>query len=93
VPEDEKQRRLQHFMQVQAGISAQRLQQRVGRRQWVLVDALEGELRVARSAAEAPEIDGVIRVQECRARPGEFIEVEILSADEHDLRARPVVKS
>jgi ribosomal protein S12 methylthiotransferase len=89
VPEELKQERLERFMVRQAEISATRLQAKVGRRLQVLVDEVGEDGVVARSAADAPEIDGLVFVADAReARPGEFIEVEVTEADEHDLWAR-----
>jgi ribosomal protein S12 methylthiotransferase len=53
-----------------------------------LVDAIDGELAIARSIADAPEIDGVVQIQDGLAaglEPGQFVDVEILGSDEHDL--------
>ncbi len=89
VPEELKQERLERFMVRQAEISAARLQAKVGRRLQVLVDEVGEDGVVARSAADAPEIDGLVFVADAReAQPGEFIEVEVTEADEHDLWAR-----
>ena len=92
VPEAVKQERLERLMAVQAEISARRLQRRVGTRTIAIVDAVAGDgLRLGRSPAEAPEVDGVIRIHGCDAAPGERVEVEITGADAHDLEARPLV--
>ena len=69
-------------MEVQAGISAAKLRGKVGKTLKVLVD----EPGVGRSSADAPEIDGVVRFEGGRA--GEFAEVRIERADEHDLSGR-----
>ncbi|MFO8154052.1 30S ribosomal protein S12 methylthiotransferase RimO [Thioalkalivibrio sp.] len=91
VPEAEKQSRLETFMAVQAGISATRLQGRVGGRETVLVDGRdEGGRVIARSRGDAPEIDGVVYVDGPGAPAGSFLEVEITGATEHDLSARAV---
>jgi ribosomal protein S12 methylthiotransferase len=91
VPEEEKQARLDAFMELQAGISAAKLQGRIGRRETVLVDARadDGTL-IARSRADAPEIDGVVLVAGAAVPPGTLLEVEITGATEHDLFARAV---
>jgi ribosomal protein S12 methylthiotransferase len=88
VPEGEKQARLEAFMELQAGISAGKLQAKIGRRETVLVDARadDGTL-IARSRADAPDIDGVVFVEGADAPPGTFVEVEITGATEHDLFA------
>jgi ribosomal protein S12 methylthiotransferase len=88
VPEEVKQERLARFMERQAEISAARLEAKVGTVQRCLVDAVDGELAIARSNADAPEIDGVVQIQngmEFGLQPGQFIDVEILGSDEHDL--------
>jgi len=88
VPEDVKQERLARFMERQAAISAARLEAKVGTVQRCIVDAIDGELAIARSMADAPEIDGVVQVQDGLAAglvPGQFVDVEILGSDEHDL--------
>jgi len=87
VPEEIKQERLQRFMEKQSLISAQRLQEKIGTRQVVLIDTVEGERAIARSSSSAPEIDGVVHVavDNYDIEPGDFIEVDIESADEHDL--------
>ena len=91
VPEAVQQERLQRLMALQESISREKLAESLGRRLTVLVDeALEDGRLLARSAAEAPEIDGVIVVEEARAAPGDFLEVEITAADEHDRLAHPL---
>ncbi len=87
VPEELKQERLQRFMETQAAISEQRLQAKVGTRQVVLIDSVEGEQAIARSSADAPEIDGVVHVSvdDYEIEAGDFIEVDIVGAGEHDL--------
>ncbi len=90
VPEDVKQDRLARFMAKQATISAARLAARVGREESVLVDTIVGPLAIARSSAEAPDIDGTVQIQdgaERALRPGEFARVNIIGAGEHDLYA------
>lgn len=88
VPEDVKQERLARFMERQAAISEARLADKVGSVQRCLVDAIDGELAIARSMADAPEIDGLVQIQngfEAGLKPGEFVDVEIMGSDEHDL--------
>ena len=88
VDDDVKQERLARFMEKQAGISADRLEAKVGSVQRVLVDAIDGDLAIARSMADAPEIDGVVQVQDGREaglQPGDFASVRIMGSDEHDL--------
>lgn len=90
VPEELKQERLARFMELQADISAEKLQRKVGSVQQVLVDAVDGELAIARSKADAPEIDGLVQIQDGERmglKPGQFVDVTIMGADEHDLFA------
>jgi ribosomal protein S12 methylthiotransferase len=63
VPEEVKQERLARFMEKQAQISAARLEAKIGTVQQCLVDAIEGDIAVARSKADAPEIDGLVHIQ------------------------------
>lgn len=93
VPEEIKQQRFERFMQVQQEISAQKLQKRIGQRMTVLVDSLEEEfpVAVARSYADAPEIDGHVFVEDIdksKIKAGDLLEVEITDADEYDLFAQ-----
>ncbi|WP_159016058.1 30S ribosomal protein S12 methylthiotransferase RimO [Cognatiluteimonas profundi] len=88
VPESLKQERLARFMERQAAISTAKLEAKVGTVQRCLVDAIDGELAIARSMADAPEIDGLVQIQdgfEAGLQPGQFVDVEILGSDEHDL--------
>jgi ribosomal protein S12 methylthiotransferase len=90
VPETLKLERLERFMERQAQISASKLQARIGQRLTVLVDEVDEEGCVARSSADAPEIDGRVYVEGARdVRPGDWLEVTVTGADEHDLYASP----
>jgi ribosomal protein S12 methylthiotransferase len=82
VPEPVKEDRRRRFMALQAKISAERLKSKVGRRLTVLVDGPG----VGRSAADAPEIDGVVRFK--GGKTGQFAEVTIERSDAHDLFGR-----
>ena len=88
VPEEVKQERLARFMALQAEISAEKLEEKIGTVQTVLVDAIDGDLAYARSFADAPQIDGCVQIQdgyEAGLAPGQFAQVHILGSDEHDL--------
>jgi ribosomal protein S12 methylthiotransferase len=88
VPEELKEDRLERFMEVQAGISAAKLQKKVGRTLTVLVDEVNADGAIARSMADAPEIDGLVRIRGATSlRPGQFAEVRVTGASEHDLEA------
>lgn len=91
VPEDIKQQRLERFMAHQAQISADRLQQKVGRRGRVIIDEVVEEGAVGRSEADAPEIDGQVFIDHAtHLKVGDIVEVEFEEADDHDLWARLV---
>jgi ribosomal protein S12 methylthiotransferase len=82
VPEPVKEARRAKFMAVQQEISREKLQRKIGKQLTVLVD----EPGVGRSRADAPEIDGVVKFEGGTA--GEFADVAIERADEHDLYGR-----
>jgi ribosomal protein S12 methylthiotransferase len=91
VPEDVKEERRARFMAAQAKISARRLTGKVGRTLDVLVDAIADGRAIARSAADAPEIDGVVYIEGGgHLAAGAFARVEITGSAEHDLTARLV---
>jgi ribosomal protein S12 methylthiotransferase len=86
VPEEVKQERLARFMAHQAEISADRLQRRIGRIETVLVDEVVEEGAVARSKADAPEIDGQVFIDGAtHLKAGDFVQVEIEDADDYDM--------
>jgi ribosomal protein S12 methylthiotransferase len=91
VPEPVKQERVERFMAVQAEISRAKLAERIGQRLTVLVDEVGEDEVIARSYADAPEIDGeVIIAGAWELDPGDFIEVEVTDAGDHDLWAQPI---
>jgi ribosomal protein S12 methylthiotransferase len=86
LPDDVREERRARLMQVQEKISARRLKQKVGKTIRVLVDAVTADGAIARSAADAPEIDGVVRIGNGKQlRPGDFAEVKVTRSDAHDL--------
>ncbi len=88
IPEAIKQDRRARFMQRQEEISRQRLAAKVGHTMTVMIDELTESQVIARSSADAPEIDGSVYVEKAEyLRPGEFIEVQITGSDAHDLFA------
>jgi ribosomal protein S12 methylthiotransferase len=93
VPEAVKQERLARFMERQADISVARLEAKIGSVQRCLVDQVDGDLAIARSRADAPEIDGVVQIQNgAHLRPGQFVDVEIMGSDEHDLYGEVLIE-
>ncbi|MBK6658369.1 MAG: 30S ribosomal protein S12 methylthiotransferase RimO [Proteobacteria bacterium] len=91
VPEELKLERWERFMETQAEISAQRLARKIGREMTVLVDDIEGELALARSSADAPEIDGLVRIDgAAHLSPGDRVRVRVVDSDDYDLDAELV---
>ncbi|MCA3224364.1 MAG: 30S ribosomal protein S12 methylthiotransferase RimO [Burkholderiales bacterium] len=90
LPDAVREERRARFMQVQAAISGARLQRKLGTVQRVLIDHLTPRGALGRSSADAPEIDGLVHVTTRRKLAvGDFIEVRIERADEHDLFGVP----
>ncbi|MER0202287.1 MAG: 30S ribosomal protein S12 methylthiotransferase RimO [Nitrosomonas sp.] len=88
VPEEIKEDRRRRFMELQEEISSQRLAAKVGKTMTVMIDQVTDDGVIARSSADAPEIDGLVYVEEAGdVQPGDFIEVEITGSDAHDLFA------
>ena len=93
IPEDEKQYRLERFMEVQAEISANKLASKIGQTITILTDeTAEGEteaedITIARSSSDAPEIDGNVYIQGELLEAGQFAKVKITHTDEHDMWA------
>lgn len=88
IDEAVKQERLQRFMAHQEKISAARLQRRVNTIETVIVDEVVEEGAVARSFADAPEIDGQVFIDGAtQLQVGEMVDVVIEEADEHDVWA------
>lgn len=93
VDEDVKQERYDRFMRLSARISEAKLKDKIGKRMTVLVDGVDEETgkTMARSSADAPEIDGLVFIDAQQDLPaGEFVEVKIIAADEYDLYAELV---
>ena len=90
LPTEVKEERRRRFMATAERISRARLRAKVGRRVNVLVDAVASDgVAVARTAADAPEIDGKVFVRgAARLKPGDFAEVTVERADAFDLHAR-----
>jgi ribosomal protein S12 methylthiotransferase len=87
LPDEVREERRARFMQLQAQISARRLQRKVGSVQRVIVDEVGPEGATGRTAADAPEIDGVVHFRSGRRRiaVGDFADVKITAAEQHDL--------
>ena len=88
VPEAVKEERYARLMEHQARISAARLQDKIGRTIDVLIDAVDADGPIGRSASDAPEIDGVVYIDDAPGlKPGDKVRVVVTDADEHDLYA------
>ncbi len=89
VADEVKQDRLERLMTLQAQISSEKLAAKVGQEITVLVDGYSDDgLLLARSAADAPEVDGVVILDGVEeTKPGEFLKVTVTGATEHDLIA------
>jgi ribosomal protein S12 methylthiotransferase len=88
VPEDVKEERYHRFMQLQADISRQKLENKIGSQQTVLVDHITEEHIIARSMADAPEIDGLVYVEpKPDVKVGDLVQVTITDSDDYDLYA------
>ena len=89
VPDALREERRERLMKTQEKISRAKLKSKVGQELTVLVDANDGTQALARSSADAPEIDGqVIIANPGTVAPGEFVKVKITRANAHDLFAR-----
>ena len=83
-----QQQRLGRLMQLQEGISANRLAAKVGKTMQVLVDEVDEEGAIARSSSDAPEIDGLVYIENGRSlKAGALVNVRVTDSDEHDLWA------
>jgi len=88
IPPEVQEQRLFHLMQVQQEISAARLKRKIGKTIRVLVDEVNNEGAVARSSADAPEIDGVVYINNDRSlKVGDFVDVRVTDSDSYDLWA------
>ena len=86
VSEEVMEDRLQRFMEVQARISAEKLQARIGQEYLILVDEVNDLGIVGRSYMDAPEVDGKVYLSDdYDAKPGDQLWVQIIHADEHDV--------
>ncbi|MBL0633466.1 30S ribosomal protein S12 methylthiotransferase RimO [Aeromonas dhakensis] len=88
VPEAVQEERFQRFMELQQQVSIRKLARKVGKEMLVLIDEVDEEGATGRSAADAPEIDGLVYLNgETGLKPGDMVKVRIDEADEYDLWA------
>ena len=89
VPDEVKRERRGRFMELAAEISAKRLKKRIGRTLQVLIDRIEADVAIARSSSDAPEIDGVVRIQGAGGlKVGDWAQVRITKASAYDLEGQ-----
>ena len=92
IPPEMQQERLARLMLLQEEISEERLKRKIGKTITVLVDEVNEEGAIARSSADAPEIDGLVYIENGKQLSmGDFVEVTITDSDEHDLWAEMVL--
>jgi ribosomal protein S12 methylthiotransferase len=91
IPAKVMDERYERFMQKAASISEARMMAKVGREMTVLVDHVDGAKAIARTAGDAPDIDGVVNIKKARGlSAGEFARVKIITAGTYDLAAEPI---
>ena len=95
VPDEEKQRRVDELMAIQEQISLEKNQARIGKTYRCLIDRKDGEYLVGRTQYDSPEVDDEVLITTsataCPPRPGDFVDVCITDATEHDLMGRLVI--
>jgi ribosomal protein S12 methylthiotransferase len=88
IPSEIQQERLARLMQLQEKISRDRLAGKLGQKLSVLVDSIDENGAIARSSADAPEIDGMVFINDALSlQPGDWVEVRVTRTDTHDLWA------
>jgi ribosomal protein S12 methylthiotransferase len=91
LPEDVKQARLDRLMTIQQQVAFDWSARQVGREVEAIIDGPDPEVpnhHLARSHADAPEIDGLVRVKGKNLRPGDIVRAKVTGADGYDLAAR-----
>lgn len=91
LPDEVREERRQRLMDVQEDISARKLEAKIDQEMVVLVDEVDEEGTLARSKGDAPEIDGLVCLDNFfDAEPGDFLKVRIVDSDSHDLYAHAI---
>lgn len=91
ISDEIKAERKARFMEVQAEISAKRLQQKIGKVVDIIIDEVDSEGSIGRSKADAPEIDGLVYLNgETKHQAGDIIKAKIIHSDQHDLWAESI---
>jgi ribosomal protein S12 methylthiotransferase len=88
VPQEVMDERWNRLMELQAEISAEKLERKRGSTIEVLVDSVDGDAAIGRSSADAPEIDGVVHLRGASGlQPGAIVRAQVESSDDYDLHA------
>ncbi|MBK7353252.1 MAG: 30S ribosomal protein S12 methylthiotransferase RimO [Nitrosomonas sp.] len=92
IPPEIQEERLARLMTLQERVSSDKLKQKIGKTLEVLVDEVDAEGAIARSHADAPEIDGVVYIDADHKmiRQGQIVNVRIINSNQHDLWAELV---
>jgi len=91
VPEDVKEARVEELMGIQQIISSQLNAARVGQTLKVIIDREDEEFYVGRTEFDSPEVDGEVLIsKEVLLKKGQFVQVEIIGAEEFDLYGKVV---
>lgn len=81
-------------METQQAISTAKLQSKIGTTLEVVVDEVDAEGAIARSHADAPEIDGAVYLNgETELQPGDLLTVKVFQSDAYDLWAEPIIEN
>ncbi|MEQ8955149.1 MAG: 30S ribosomal protein S12 methylthiotransferase RimO [Gammaproteobacteria bacterium] len=89
VPDEIKEERWHRFMALQQQISREKLQQKIGSILPVIIDSVEPDCLIGRSPGDAPEIDGVVKLEPAPGiNPGDVVSASIDASDDYDLTGR-----
>jgi ribosomal protein S12 methylthiotransferase len=88
VPYRIKVQRRKELMTLQAGISRKNNRNWIGRQARAIVDGHDSRGILGRLYSQAPDIDGIVRIQGDHSLPGDFLDLQITGAGEYDLSAR-----
>lgn len=93
IPEEIKEERLNAIMDLQAGISLEINEQKIGKVMKVLVDRKEGKNLIGRTEFDSPEVDNEVIINNAApdAKPGDFLDIRIMDATEFDLYGTPTL--
>jgi ribosomal protein S12 methylthiotransferase len=85
-----KMQRYNRIMEVQSAVSLEKNKSLVGKRFKALVDEVDNNIAISRIYSQAPDIDGVVIIENCVAKKGSFVDVEITEAYDYDLKGAVV---